>query len=190
MYLIKRYSNRRLYDPQANCSITLEDLVKIIRMGNRVKVIDSKSGRDITSRVLGQALLADMKRWKDTESKSEIIKLIIAEGEGAVDILKKTYLFGLGAFEMTREKAEHLIDEMIKKGEVKKGERADAVIELMDKVDENVKTFKDRVSSEVEDKMSRMRVARKTDLEALEKKVDSLIESVSKLEEKMGKKSK
>ena len=31
VYLIKRYSNRRLYDPQANRSINLDDLAEIIR---------------------------------------------------------------------------------------------------------------------------------------------------------------
>jgi polyhydroxyalkanoate synthesis repressor PhaR len=186
VYIIKRYSNRRLYDPQANRSITLEDLVRLVKKGTRVKIIESKSEKDITSRVLAQALLTDMKRWKDTQSKAEIIKMLIAEGEGTVDILKKTYLASVGAFEMTREKAEEIIDTLVKKGEVKRGERADAVSELMDKVNENVKNFKDRVSHEVESKLKNMRMARKTDLEELEKKVDSLIEAVAKLEEKIG----
>jgi len=177
-----------MYDPQANRSITLDDLVELIKKGTRVKVIESKTGKDVTVQVLSQALLADMKRWNDTKSKAEIIKMIILEGEGAVDILKKTYLASLGAVEMTREKAEEIIDTLIKKGEVKKGERTDAVVELMDKVNENFKTFKDKVSNEVESKVKKMRMARKNDLEALEKKVDSLIEAVAKLEEKLGQK--
>jgi polyhydroxyalkanoate synthesis repressor PhaR len=188
VYLIKRYSNRRLYDPQANRSINLDDLAEIIRRGNRVKVIESQSGKDVTARVLSQTLINDLRRWKDTESKIEIMKLIISEGEGSMDILKKTYLASLGAIEITKNKAEELIDTLIKKGEIKKGERADAVIELMDKVHDNVKTFKDKVSSEVEEKIHHMKVAKKTDLENLEKKVDSLIESLAKIEEKLGKK--
>jgi len=188
VYLIKRYSNRRLYDPQANRSINLDDLAEIIRKGNRVKVVESQSGRDVTARVLSQTLINDLRRWKDTESKIEIMKLIISEGEGSMDILKKTYLASLGAIEITKNKAEELIDTLIKKGEIKKGERANAVMELMDKVHDNVKTFKDKVSAEVEEKVSRMKVAKKTDMENLEKKVDSLIESLAKIEEKLGKK--
>ena len=165
MYIIKRYSNRRLYDPQANRTITLDDLAELIKQGNRVKVVESQSGRDITSRVLLQTLMTDMRRWKDTESKTEIIKLLISEGEGTMDIIKKTYLASLGAFEITREKAEEIIDTLIKKGEVKKGERAEAVMELMDKVEDNVKSFKDKVSSEVESKIESMKMAKKTDME-------------------------
>jgi polyhydroxyalkanoate synthesis repressor PhaR len=185
VYLIKRYSNRRLYDPQANRSITLDDLAELVKRGSKIKVVESKSGKDVTARVLGQALITDMKRWKDTESKVEIIKLMISEGEGAVDILKKTYLAGLGAFEITKSKAEEIIDTLIKKGEIKKGERSDAVMELMDKVEDNVKSFKDKVSTEVESKIENMKVAKKADLENLETKVDSLIETLAKLEEKL-----
>lgn len=186
MYLIKRYSNRRLYDPQANRTITLDELAELIRKGRKIRVVESQSGRDVTARVLAQTLITDMKRWKDTESKIEIMKLIIAEGDSAVDILKKTYLATLGAFEMTKGKAEEIVDSLIKKGELKTGERSDAVIELMDKVEDNVKTFKDKVSSEVESKIGSMRMAKKSDLESLEAKVDSLIESLAKLEDKLG----
>ena len=186
MYLIKRYSNRRLYDPQANRSINLSDLAELIRQGNRVRVIESQSETDITVRVLSQALINDMKNWRNTGSKVEILKLLISEREGAMDILKKTYLATLGAFELTRSKAEEIIDNLIKKGEVKKGERADAVMELMNKVHDNVKTFKDKVSAEVEEKIHHMKMAKKSDLENLEKKVDSMIESLAKLEEKLG----
>jgi len=176
-----------LYDPQSNRTITLEDLIELIKKGRRVKVIESQSGKDVTSRVLAQALMTDMKRWKDTESKIEIMKLLISEGEGAVDILKKTYLATLGAFEITKNKAEEIVDTLIKKGELKTGERSEAVMEIMEKVEDNVKSFKNKVSSEVEDKIQSMRVAKKTDLENLESKVDSLIETLAKLEEKLSK---
>ncbi len=182
VYEIKRYSNRRLYDPQANRSITINDLVELIKKGKRIRVTDSQSGKDITSRVLAQALVSDMQNWRDTESKIEIMKKLIMEGEGAVDLFKKTYLAGLGAFEMTRSKAEEIVDTLIKKGEVAREERSDAVVELMEKVEDNVNTFKDRVSAEVESKLENMRVAKKTELDNLENKVDSLIESVARLE--------
>jgi len=188
VYEIKRYSNRRLYDPQANSSITLNDLVDLVKRGKRIKVIDSRSGRDITARVLTQALVSDMQNWRDTESKIEIMKMLIMEGEGAVDLFKKTYLAGLGAFEMTRSKAEEIVDSLIKKGEVAKGERSDAVVELMEKVEENVNTFKDRVSAEVEAKMDNMRLAKKSDLENLENKVDGLIETIARLEARLNEK--
>lgn len=187
VYLIKRYSNRRLYDPQENRTITLDDLIQLIRSGRKVKVVENQTDRDITGRVLAQALVYDLKSWKDGESKIEIMKLLISEGEGAMDFLKKTMLASIGAFEMTRSKVEEIVDTLVEKGEIKKGERSQAVMEMMDKVDENMKNFRARVSEEVEAKLKSMRVARKNDLEQLENKVDQLIESLAKLEDKLDK---
>ena len=187
VYLIKRYSNRRLYDPQENRTITLDDLIHLIRSGRKVKIVESHTDRDINGRVLPQALVYNLKSWQDGESKIEIMKLLISEGEGAMDFIKKTMLASIGAFEMTRSKVEEIVDTLVEKGEIKKGERSQAVMEMMDKVDENMKNFRARVSEEVESKLKSMRVAKKNDLEQLEGKVDQLIESLAKLEAKLDK---
>ena len=45
--IIKKYSNRRLYDSTNKRYVTLEDISELIREGSEVKVIDSQSGADI-----------------------------------------------------------------------------------------------------------------------------------------------
>jgi polyhydroxyalkanoate synthesis regulator protein len=59
--LIKKYPNGKLYIPRGNTEpvgyVTLPDLVAIIRKGKELKVIDSKSGEDITVKVLKPALV-------------------------------------------------------------------------------------------------------------------------------------
>lgn len=55
--IIKKYANRRLYDVTHSKHITLDDLVKLIKDGDEVKVIDSKSKEDITQSVLTQMVL-------------------------------------------------------------------------------------------------------------------------------------
>ena len=55
--IIKKYSNRRLYDVTQSQHITLDDLVKLIKSGEEVQVIDSKSKEDITQSVLTQLVL-------------------------------------------------------------------------------------------------------------------------------------
>jgi polyhydroxyalkanoate synthesis regulator protein len=58
--IIKKYPNGKLYIPRGNTEpvgyVTLPDLVVIIRKGKDLKVIDSKSGEDITVKVLTPAL--------------------------------------------------------------------------------------------------------------------------------------
>jgi polyhydroxyalkanoate synthesis regulator protein len=61
MELIKKYPNNKLYIPRGNTEpvgyVTLLDLVSIIRKGKSLKVVDSKSGEDITVKVLKPALI-------------------------------------------------------------------------------------------------------------------------------------
>ena len=57
--LIKKYSNRRLYDITHSGHLTLEELVELIKAGHEVQVIDSKSKEDITQSVLMQMLMED-----------------------------------------------------------------------------------------------------------------------------------
>jgi polyhydroxyalkanoate synthesis repressor PhaR len=55
--IVKKYSNRRLYDTSASRYITLEELTEKIRGGEDVKVIDAKSGVDITQATLAQIIV-------------------------------------------------------------------------------------------------------------------------------------
>ncbi|MBV9345007.1 MAG: polyhydroxyalkanoate synthesis repressor PhaR [Gammaproteobacteria bacterium] len=54
--LIRKYANRRLYDAQDSRHVTLEDLRKLIAAGQRIKVIDDKSGEDLTRSILLQII--------------------------------------------------------------------------------------------------------------------------------------
>lgn len=52
--VIRKYANRRLYDTQASCYITLEELKELIISGHSVQVVDAKSKKNISREVLLQ----------------------------------------------------------------------------------------------------------------------------------------
>jgi len=56
-YVIKRYSNRKLYDTQESRYVTLEELEEMIRAGKELQVLDAATGEDLTSVTLAQILL-------------------------------------------------------------------------------------------------------------------------------------
>ncbi|MDZ7825485.1 MAG: polyhydroxyalkanoate synthesis repressor PhaR [Gammaproteobacteria bacterium] len=58
MRLLKKYPNRRLYDTQDSVYVTLEDVRQMVLANESIKVIDSKSGNDLTRSVLLQ-IIAD-----------------------------------------------------------------------------------------------------------------------------------
>lgn len=52
--IIKKYSNRRLYDTSDSRYITLDELSRKIQDGIRIKVVDAKSDKDLTQTTLAQ----------------------------------------------------------------------------------------------------------------------------------------
>lgn len=60
--IIKKYANRRLYDTESSSYITLERLAEMVRQKREFKVIDAKSGEDITHNVLTQIIMDEEAR--------------------------------------------------------------------------------------------------------------------------------
>lgn len=54
---LRKYPNRRYYDTSRSRHVTLEEIHELIRSGSDVRVTDSKSGEDITAKVLAQIIL-------------------------------------------------------------------------------------------------------------------------------------
>jgi polyhydroxyalkanoate synthesis repressor PhaR len=60
--VIKRYANRKLYDTQQSCYVTLEQIAELIRKGEDVKIVDNNSKEDLTSVTLAQIIFEEEKR--------------------------------------------------------------------------------------------------------------------------------
>ena len=57
--IVKKYANRRLYNTRSSSYITLEDLARMTREGIEFKVLDAKSGNDITHSILTQIIMEE-----------------------------------------------------------------------------------------------------------------------------------
>ena len=57
--IIKKYANRRLYNTGSSSYITLDDLAKMTREDVDFKVVDAKSGDDITHSILTQIIMEE-----------------------------------------------------------------------------------------------------------------------------------
>ncbi len=54
---IRKYPNRRYYDTTRSRHVTLDEIYRLIRDGYEIQVTDSKSGQDITGKVLAQIII-------------------------------------------------------------------------------------------------------------------------------------
>ena len=54
---VKKYGNRRLYDTEGSRYVTLEEVAERVRLGEDLRVVDAKTGRDLTQVTLAQLIL-------------------------------------------------------------------------------------------------------------------------------------
>ena len=55
--IIKKYANRRLYHTEISQYITLEDVGEMVRKGEDLKVVDARTGQDLTRAILTQIIM-------------------------------------------------------------------------------------------------------------------------------------
>ena len=88
-YVIKRYSNRKLYDTQESRYVTLEELEELIRAGKEISVVDVSTGEDLTSVTLAQIILENERNHRAT-LPTAFLHQLIKHGEAWQDFLQKS----------------------------------------------------------------------------------------------------
>jgi polyhydroxyalkanoate synthesis repressor PhaR len=73
---IRRYGNRKLYDPAVRRYVTLEDLARTVAEGQEIEVRDQKTGEDLTSLTLAQVLLEGVKQGASRIPRQVLTRLI------------------------------------------------------------------------------------------------------------------
>jgi polyhydroxyalkanoate synthesis repressor PhaR len=77
--VLRKYPNRRIYDPQKNAHVTLEEIADRVKGGERVKIIDHKTGEDLTHVIMGQVLFETLKTRPDYLPLDLILLMIRAQ---------------------------------------------------------------------------------------------------------------
>ena len=101
--LIKKYANRRLYDSTESRHVTLEDIRKMIVSGAKVKVVDDKSGENLTRGVLLQ-VIAEQDQYGTPVLSTELLEAIIRfYGNPVQEMLTKYMEQSVGALVRQQE---------------------------------------------------------------------------------------
>jgi polyhydroxyalkanoate synthesis repressor PhaR len=89
--LLKKYTNRRLYETEKSIYVTLDYVTDVIRRGRRIKVMDAKTGEDVTSAILTQIVLEEARKKKYL-LPTPLLYLIIQYGENVLTDFFEKYL--------------------------------------------------------------------------------------------------
>src|ERR1700755_3108169 len=78
--VIKRYGNRRLYNSADSRYVNLDDIAALVGEGKDVKVVDAKTGQDLTRVTLTQIITEDA-RDKPTGLPLELLRQLVVASD-------------------------------------------------------------------------------------------------------------
>lgn len=107
--LIKRYASRRLYNTETSDYVTLEDIAAFIREGREVKIVDLKSGDDLTRQYLLQIIAEHESRGENVLPIDVLTDLVRSYTPNANSIVPQ---FLAASFDMLRDSQSKLVENM------------------------------------------------------------------------------
>lgn len=107
--LIKRYASRRLYNTETSDYVTLDDIAAFIREGREVKIVDLKSGDDLTRQYLLQIIAEHEGRGENVLPIDVLTDLVRSYATSAHSVVPQ---FLAASFAMLRESQSKLMENM------------------------------------------------------------------------------
>lgn len=114
--IIKKYANRRLYDTESSSYITLDHLSQMTRAGRDFKVVDAKTGDDITHNVLTQIIVEEENRGTTLLPVSFLRQLIAMYGDQMQAMVPHYLEASMEAFRRNQEQVRHTMMGMMAGG--------------------------------------------------------------------------
>ncbi len=109
-YVIKRYSNRKLYDTEESRYVTLEELEEMIRAGREIRVLDAATGEDLTSVTLAQIILEN-ERAHRAALPTAFLHQLIKHGEAWQDFVQRSLRSSLEGVITSQREADRVFKE-------------------------------------------------------------------------------
>src|SRR5580693_10135114 len=90
--IVKRYSNRKLYDTKDSRYVTLLQIAEMVRAGEEVQVIDNNSKEDLTEQTLAQIIYEEQKSHARSVPLQTLKELIHQRTEKVLGDLRESPL--------------------------------------------------------------------------------------------------
>lgn len=112
--IIKRYDNRKLYDSAARRYVTLDELARLVGRGEEVRVLDQKTGEDLTTIVLAQVVLEGVKE-RTSRIPRQVLARLIRLGQARASAWRE-WEGPQKAGARARDEAERIVSGLLAKG--------------------------------------------------------------------------
>ncbi|MFL5356835.1 polyhydroxyalkanoate synthesis regulator DNA-binding domain-containing protein [Archangium sp.] len=109
--VIKRYTNRKLYDTVESRYVTLDEIAAMIKEGVEVQIVDNRTKEDLTSVTLAQIIFEEEKK-RNRMPLTVLREIIRHPGESLTDFIQKEVTPRVASI---REEAESRLDKLLRR---------------------------------------------------------------------------
>ena len=170
--VIKRYTNRKLYDTVESRYVTLDEIAQMIKGGAEVKIIDNRTKEDLTSVTLAQIIFEEEK--KRSQMPLGVLREIIRHGgEAVAGFYAEKAGTLVGKVAELKSKTESIRDDL--------SEKVRGVTGMFRKPEEAVDELRGKVDSAVKQALDVLGPAAKAEIERLQKRIQELEQKIEQL---------
>ena len=177
--IIKRYSNRKLYNTTTKRYISLEQIRELIRQGEEIQAVDHASGDDITNVVLVQ-IIAEEERKAGGFLPRSVLTALVQAGEQSLATLRRGMDAPLELLRQVDVEIEKRVAHLIRLGELAEGDGERLLKQLLGR--DGLSVFASRLNEdELVQWLVEAGVPTRADLKALSDRLDALAAEVESL---------
>jgi len=148
--IVKKYQNRKLYDTQDSCYVTLDGIAKMIREGEEIVVIDNNSKDDVTALILTQVLY-EQEKTNQSVLPVSILKHIVRSGSNNLFEFMQKYIFGaLDAHIRVQKDLKVHVERLMRKGDLT-SEEGTTLLKQIERLSES---YRSNIDQKIEERLA------------------------------------
>lgn len=179
MNVIKRYTNRKLYNTSSKQYITLDGIADLIRSGEEVQILDNSTGEDLTALTLTQIIFEQEKKQSGFLPRSVLTGLVQAGGD-TLGSLRRTLASPLDLFIHVDQEIKRRLEILVKWGKL----NAEEAAELQHDLTEAAVGYEDTPlpsDEEMTRLLNKHNVPTRNELQELSSQLEALVEKLDSL---------
>jgi polyhydroxyalkanoate synthesis repressor PhaR len=169
--VIKRYSNRKLYDTQESRYVTLEEISALVKSGQEVSIVDNRTGDDLTEVTLAQILYEEQKKHTTRMPLGALQEILRTSGAAISEFIQKRVREPVQSL---REGAERKMDELVRRSESSMEEKARSVREFFQGAHRALDDLQRRIDERIHNVLDGGKAGLRRELASLRRRIEEL----------------
>jgi polyhydroxyalkanoate synthesis repressor PhaR len=148
--IIKKYQNRKLYDTQDSCYVTLDGIAKMLRDNQDIVVIDNNSKEDVTALILTQVLYEQEKSHQSVLPVAILKNIIRAGSNNLFEFMQKFVMGALDGHLKARDEISLHVERLASKGDL----TTDEAQTLLQQIQTMSTVYRDMIDDKIEERIN------------------------------------